>query len=462
MTKLASVACVLIVFGTGTVYALPVGHEIARDVSRAPATRPAPGAALRRPATRPTTRPGTQLTTQAAPQAATLPATGPISIPVPEPSSPESERVSTLQRLARSWEDLGQITGTRVAIQVAYQQQTILHGQKHRKFRDAFRSESGRNDGALSYAVAVEQALWRDASVVVAFGGGAGNGLEKVFPTLSGLNDDIEPNVAYIGDAYLKQNFLGNKAYTATGLVQLSNWFDTNAVANTAGEQFSSSSLVNNPTIPLPYAAPGAVAGVKPNDWLYAQTAVVYNPSIGSFVPLHYSYLKEDYLLNLYELGLTPKIHNLQGNYRFLFWLDRRYDRLLPGTTRERDNRGFALSFDQQVTDRITMFCRYGLTSRAVLPIEDFWSVGAQLSAPLPGRKQDIFGVAMGQSLIDDMYRTGWRANAPAETVYEMYYRIKVTDYLAITPNLQFVTHPEAQRGSDCAVIGGIRIVLSL
>ena len=385
-----------------------------------------------------------------------------MSIPASEPSSPESERVSTLERLARSWEDLGQAAGTRVAIQVAYQQQTILHGQKRRKFRDTFRSESGRSEGALSYAVSVEQALWKDASVVVAFGGGAGNGLDKVFPTFSGLNDNIEPDAVYVGNAYLKQNFLGNKVYTASGLVQLSNWFDTNAVANDADEQFSSGSLVNNPTIPLPYAAPGAVAGVKPNNWLYAQTAVTYNPRIGSFVPLRYSYVKEDYLLNLYEAGLTPRIHNLQGNYRFLFWLDQRYDRLVPGTSRERDNRGVALSFDQQVTDRITVFCRYGLTSRTVLPIEDFWSVGAQLSAPLPGRKQDILGVAMGQSLIDDEYRAGWRANAPAETVYEIYYRIKINEYLAITPNLQFITHPEAQRGSDYGAICGIRVVLSL
>jgi hypothetical protein len=485
-TKLTAVFFCGVAIWAGVGYALPTGHEMPRDVSRPLATRPA----VRRPtSTRPTrsTNPGIRAagipasTTQpgirrpgrpvgptsrpgirATGKSVAAPGTGPATAPVePVTLEMEKERRNWLERIVQGTKDLEQNYGTRVTFQMSYQQQTVLHGEKPRRFRNSSRSESGSSRGALSYAIGIEQGLWKDASLVVTFGGGAGRGLERVLPTFSGLNDDIEPDDIFIGNVFLKQNFLDNKVYTAGGLLQLSDWFDTNAVANDAAEQFSSSSLVNDPTIPFSYASPGVVAGVRPNDLFYAQTALAYNQNIDAFVPVHYSYLKEDYLLNMYELGLTPKINDRKGNYRLLFWLDQRYGPLLPGTSRQRNQRGAALSFDQQVTDRISVFARYGLASTGALPVADFWSLGAQLSAPFPGRKEDAFGVAMGQSLLDAAHERAWRNRAPAETVYEMYYRIQLTDYLSITPNLQFVTHPEGNRNSDYATIAGIRLVLS-
>jgi high affinity Mn2+ porin len=73
-----------------------------------------------------------------------------------------------------------------------------------------------------------------------------------------------------------------------------------------------------------------------------------------------------------------------------------------PGS---KNDYGFGLSFDQQITDTVTMFARYGRQRSSVSRVQQAWSAGLQFAVDIYGRQDDAFGLAYGQSLIGDDWK---------------------------------------------------------
>ena len=131
----------------------------------------------------------------------------------------------------------------------------------------------------------------------------------------------------------------------------------------------------------------------------------------------------------------------------------------IDGSGEKDQDYGYALSFDQQVTKRVTLFCRYGFADKEIRDIQHFWSIGGQVSEPFAGRKDDVFGVGMAQSILGKDYRQA-NESASAETIYEIYYNFSWHPFVKVIPNIQIMTHPEANKDMPCSVVIGSRLLV--
>ena len=360
----------------------------------------------------------------------------------------EATPKSLVEKILQEKKDLKEKYGTTIAFVINSQIQSALYAKTNK----------GKSRAAWYYNMTLEQKLWNGASAHLEFEGGHNKGIDKFLPTFSVFNSKAgEPAYFYINKFYLSQGFFQEKGFLAAGRLDLSDWFDTNKVANSGDKQFLSASLVDNLIIPFPQRGLGAMAKFKLADWFYFQSGVSDAEAVSTKVGLDNSFQGTFFIS---EFGFSPKIGGLQGNYRFIIDSDRVKLGRIDGSGNKNGDYGYALSFDQQISKRITLFCRYGFADKEVRNIQHFWSCGGQLSEPIPGRKNDVFGFGLAQSIFGDDYRQA-NAKASAETMYEIYYNFNAYPFVKIIPNIQVVTHPDADKESSCDIVVGTRLVVA-
>lgn len=311
----------------------------------------------------------------------------------------------------------------------------------------------------------VSQQLWQGGSLVVEFEMDKNKGIDKFIPTYSLFNTNTGENAAlYIPELYLEQKLFKDKFYMAAGKLDLSDWFDANEVADSGDTKFLSNSLVLSQTIPFPTKGIGGMIKFQPDDLIYFQSGAATAESAATKTGLSKGF-NSAFFIN--ELGISPKFGTLPGNYRFIFHLTHhKLDRINDDEAGAKNNDvGFGLSFDQAVTKNITLFMRYGIADQKVRDIEYFWSFGGQIMELIPGRKFDCLGLGVAQSITGDDFR---RVNeseelqvSRTETIYEAYYRIYLNEFIALTPNIQVVMNPNADKSSANAITCGFRFLLS-
>lgn len=106
---------------------------------------------------------------------------------------------------------------------------------------------------------------------------------------------------------------------------------------------------------------------------------------------------------------------------------------------------------------------KYGLADQAVNAVRMFWSAGAQYQGLIPGRDNDVLGVGLARGRVTDSddgagAKVFTRAH---EMVVEAYYNIQAAPWLNVSPSVQYVADPGAQRGARDAVIVGVRVQMA-
>jgi len=348
-------------------------------------------------------------------------------------------------------EDFAEKYGTRFAFLFNYAQAAIIKS-KH---------DEGKSRGLWYWSLEIEQKLWPVGAVFAEFEMDKGRGVDKFLPTFSVFNDNGGKSAwFYIPELYIEQKLFKDKVSFAAGKLYLPDWFDYNEVAGSGDTQFSSSALVNNPAIPFPSRGTGALISFSPYEWLYFQSGAATAKASYTKVGLSDAF-NSAFFIN--EFGLCPKFGPLQGNYRFIFYTNhQKLDYLNSDETKNSDS-GFALSFDQAITKKAALFFRYGVSDPKVRDIEYFWSFGAQVTEPIPGRKFDCLGIGVARSIFSNDYR---EANGPddtsrAETMYEAYYSYSLNSLIILTPNIQVVTNPNADKAESTEIVCGIRLLVT-
>lgn len=315
-----------------------------------------------------------------------------------------------------------------------------------------------------------------------------GNGLSSVkVGSLLGVNDDpgsggfSENQTLAVTELWWEQTFFERRLTLTIGKMHANSYIETNAFANDQTQFFMGSGLVFNPTLPLPQDGLALRLKYAPYDWfdtqLYLHDAEADIRETGLNTAFHG---RSDFF-GAFEAALRPKFGGRRGNYRFLLWYDprpkarwRSDPSLIPvfnfagprpplinwsrGQTPnfQRGDMGFTLSFDQELTDRLGVFFRYGLAAEAVSTFRHFWSLGGQLEGLIPGRQADLVGIGVAQGIISREARK-YGGFSDQETVFECYYRIQLTSWLHVTPDIQVVLNPGANRGAHPAVVFGVR-----
>jgi carbohydrate-selective porin OprB len=217
--------------------------------------------------------------------------------------------------------------------------------------------------------------------------------------------------------------------------------------------------FVNNPAIDFPDNGAGIRAGYAPREWIELGYGVFDSDSDWEKLG--------DNLFNIGEINLKPRFFGREGNYRFIAWHnDANHTKWLSVEQDKESNYGFALSFDQKVSDIITLFCRYGWQNPRVYNPENTtaadlsyslnqaWSMGVQFEGKPWGRNADVLAFAVGENIPSSDYRQAGAGLEPArlakrEGHLEAYYKIQINKYLSLSPDLQYIWNPFGRDVSD-------------
>jgi porin len=299
-----------------------------------------------------------------------------------------------------------------------------------------------------------------------------------------GVNGDAGTrDAAVVTEVWYQQMFLDETLTVRAGKMDLTGGFecsgcpvsfDCSPYANDETQQFLNGSLVNNPTIPFPVYTLGLAAHYAPgNDW-YLTAAAADSQGDYRETGFRTAFHDESYFFYIAETGITPSFDSskgkLPGVYAVGVWyLPEPTSVSVPDGDEEdcrRDNNGYYLSFGQMLAKEndvqddaqgLGAFFRYGYAPSTKNDMTQFYSAGLSCQGLLDGRDNDVLALGVSRGYFNDS--TGVYTE-DSETVYEMFYNISMSDWMTLTPSIQYVADPSsADNGRELkdAVIFGLR-----
>ena len=292
-------------------------------------------------------------------------------------------------------------------------------------------------------------------------------------------NIEVGTNTALFYQAWVQKNFLDDHVSLLAGLYAIDTEF---YVAETAGiflqppygmaNEFAQTGVNGPPIFPL-----GALAArlklTSPDGRFYAQAALSdgvpgdpNNPrgthiKLGggdgtlSIVEFGYTPHEESLSIEQAEHGeLTPaqlNVHEQAESFNKTaigFWrYSAKFDAIDGSASRHHSQGAYIMAERTLFMEKdhpsqgLAGFVRFGVTSDDVNQEDWSGSIGLRYHGLIPGRDDDIAGLAFTVNHAGDRYR---RANASErqETQFEATYRAQIAPYFAIQPTLQLISNP--------------------
>ncbi|MCC7210215.1 MAG: hypothetical protein E3K40_04130 [Candidatus Brocadia sp.] len=267
-----------------------------------------------------------------------------------------------------------------------------------------------------------------------------GNGPDEVIGSFAGLNadsgsyqDDDGLDRLAVREVWLGSELFDKRLSLVAGKIDLGNYFDSNALANDETSQFITGAFVNGATFEPPDPGPGLVAFFDTKKGLKIGLGLQSNDDSGLSIT--------DELYATTEISYTTnKLFGREGTYRIWGRINGDND----------DNKGVGVSIDQEVTNRVALFARYGANENDPEETEfaSAWSAGMRMSVPFMKRFEDEIAIAFGQ--ID-------KAGGDYESSTELYYKVDINEHLALSPHLQAIFDPAGVDSDDTAIVAGFR-----
>ncbi len=304
---------------------------------------------------------------------------------------------------------------------------------------------------------------------------------EKVGAYFKTNQDASSEEVIFIDKWHWKQYFLDKKLELRIGRQEpVKDLFDKSNIMGHEDKQFLNRALVRNAVIPSTKGL-GVFASYKLPANLYISAAVLDADAKSRQTNFNTAFHGPDHFRFFTELGWKPKFETakgkLPGHYRVGTFYDparkKQHFDTLDGLRAERyqsGDWGMFMGFDQMVWKEndnpkdkqgISIAGRYGCSKGEVNKIEHFWSFAAQYEGPIPTRDLDVLGFGVAQGIFAGEYRRV-HPKADRETVYELYYAIRVAPWLIISPDFQFVTNAGGDKDDDNVMVAGLRVKMSL
>src|SRR3954466_513463 len=207
---------------------------------------------------------------------------------------------------------------------------------------------------------------------------------DREIPSLTLLNGYtarlVNQNELNLREAWLRTEFFGQRLALTAGRLDLTNYFDQNAVANDETTQFISDALVNNQMLGLAFNGTGAVFEFAPKkSFTFRFGLQQSNPDATSL---------SDSIYSLSEVGYTATPFSLpEGHYRLWY-------RANNGDVDSKHAVGF--SIDQKVSPVVGLFARYG---QQQIPgdWDRYWSTGLSFATGMVFNPLDTWGVGYAQ-----------------------------------------------------------------
>ncbi len=273
----------------------------------------------------------------------------------------------------------------------------------------------GSTDVILSASPAMQTTFFLDLEGI------GGNGPDQVIASQSGLNADsgsIQDSDGVdriqLREAWLKKVLWEDHLTLTIGKVDLTNYFDQNAVANDETTQFLTRSLVNNAALEQPSNAPGLV-GIWDTlgQWRFL-SGIQSADNSGSRV-------FED-IYGIGELAYMGKgLFGLESNYRIWARIKGQNDG---------DNVAIGTSLDEKISERFGIFVRYGVAEPDGGAVQWNWSLGLERQFPFSSRLLDHWAIGFSQQK---------QIEGVHEELLELYYSYFISHEWRLSPHAQYL-----------------------
>ncbi len=300
--------------------------------------------------------------------------------------------------------------------------------------------------------------------------GADGNGVgDSLFANLNTLADDNPGDDTFrLLELYYSKDFLNGKLTLYLGKTEPFILIDTNEFANDEVSQFVGKPFVNNPIVdPEDRFAPMVAFNYSVSDSFSLQ-GVAQSDNRGAlyFDGSSWTNREKSPYSDIFDyptLALQLTYSTNGGNYRVYLWNDRAphpvIDQPLNDPKRKPDAvKGYVvgLSFDQNLTDRLSLFGRAAYGRPTAYPDSQFYSLGINLRAPFLSRPNDTF--AFGTAAV---LPSPFAKRKAAELHFETYYKVELSSNLHLTPDFQYVLNPEGNSDNDPIFVGTFKMELS-
>jgi len=285
-----------------------------------------------------------------------------------------------------------------------------------------------------------------------------------------GVNADAIGNEAMLVKQLFYEGLVfGDDITLMIGKIDFTGIFDATAYADDECTQFMNAAFVDNPTIPFPGYSLGAVLKWNVTDNLYVTGGIADAQADARETGFNTTFDGDNYFFYIFEAGITPLLSSangpLQGTYRAGLWYDpqpKANSDYADAGKNYRDDVGFYISCDQMLVKENTKpednqglgsFFRFGYAESKKNDLANFWSVGFQYQGLLEGRDDDVVGVGFAQGIFSD--KASLTYTEDYESALELYYNAQVTQWLNISPSVQYIANPGGDKtGSDAVVLG--------
>jgi len=360
-------------------------------------------------------------------------------------------------------------------------QGTLNNDENYKRVRD-YERDGDVVDGSYSVDLTVESPIGEHGAAFMHLEGGEGANVTDEVAGLTGVNADAldDDGDLEIAELWYEHSIKDDRAILTVGKLDPTVYFDSNEVANDETTQFLADIFVNN------------IAVNWPDDYTGGMR-LTFNPH--KLVAVNLGALEadgdfEDIFEDTFGIGevhFKPTMGGRQGNYRIYGWVNGgdheewevpwrwsgRNIRILGvpveefgwwrywGNTHDNETgKGFGLSFDQELSDTVTAFLRYGMQSDDIYEAKYSWSIGGQVKGNWWRRPEDVFGIAYGQAVLSSEYERflkGYGLEPGDEGHFEAYYRYQLNDHLAISPDIQVIHNVAGIEDAHTVTVFGLR-----
>lgn len=218
-------------------------------------------------------------------------------------------------------------------------------------------------------------------------------------------------------------------------------------------------SYLDNTPMPLfPSQQMGARARIKlPNEFYIQDGFYDGNLTIGANPKSFFT--GKNHYLNMTEIYKLTDFKGKEGKYLIGDWIKTgKYDSYKDKT--ERNNYGIYAGFEQKIVNwfednsgGLSMFGQFGYARNSINDVPYYGGGGFVFKGITKKRKNDSIGIAFGWHQFDrQLHRLEHKTS---EKVIELFYKIKLTEFLYIQPDIQYIIKPN---GTDKnALVFGIR-----
>lgn len=259
---------------------------------------------------------------------------------------------------------------------------------------------------------------------------------------------------ASISDVLYTQHFADKKMFVSLGWTDPESFMDENRFAGNGRIQFVNSIFNNEPIFDgIDTNLPIVAVGINPEKQFKFTVLAQSSTYAGRPNDQRKGDLENmaDSPLLGGQIAYSPSFGNLKGNYRIFGWTNT-YDQPRLDSNEESINWGIAFNMDQDITEDFGVFARLGKGNGAINSIAWSWSAGTHWQGPIPGRDQDVWGVAAG-----GVQGNRHTENKDMEFHYETYYQLKMTDNFSIVPDLTYVNNSNANSNNDDIFFGMLK-----